>query len=528
MPDKIIMPIGFKVPITGGVITVNVAPSGIDWVWRVDELVKGTNRVISYRAVPDIEEIDFTDLVGIDPTSLQPMAEPEPVWYSWAEGLAQAAGNAEQSAEDSKLAAIESQTSALASKNAAAGSATEAYNYMQGAGAHANYAGNSAFSAGNSAATALGHKNDAEASASAAEQAKSDAFLYRDGAQIARTYSEEARDASINAKTDSESARDQSIALRDEAIAARGATVTTGLVDENGHLILTRDDTTETDAGYVIGPPINLVISDINTGPAPATVVGPTGPQGPKGDPGGWTTSVITNGTNLDTVITPGLYLNPNVNASAGPSNTAGYGGHLEVIASSGWIIQRYTNIFESRETYIRYRNSSGTWGPWYAHTTARVDQTAGRVIYQWDDVNNRDQIIYGDTGWREVKADILTGFTAGSLRIRRVNNLVSIKWDGLQATAQPTSGIPAYTPPTGFGNSASDPSHYGWNNLCASTSNVGNIWATGMWGGKLVFTQCIGTFSAGLYYNGGLTYHTEASWPNTLPGTAIGGIPNL
>jgi hypothetical protein len=520
MPDKIIMPVGFKVPITGGVITVTVAPSGIDWVWRVDELVKGANRVISYKAVPDADEVEFTELVSVNPTTLTAIAEPEPIWYPWAEALAETAGRAEQSAEDSKLAAIESQTSALASKNAAAGSATEAYNFMQAAGGHASYAGSSAFSAGTSAATALGHKNDAEAAEAGAVAAESNAKLYRDMANISRSAAESAQLASEDAKTDTLSARD-------EAVAAHGATVTTGEVDENGHLILTRTDTTPIDAGYVVGPPINLVISDINTGPAPATVVGPTGPQGLKGDPGGWTSSVIAVGTNLDTVITPGLYLNPNTNSTAGPSNTTGYGGHLEVIANAGWIIQRYTSIFETRKIYTRYRNSSNTWGPWYTYTTNRVDQSAGRAIYQWDALNNRDQLIWGDTGWREVKADLKTGFTTGSLRIRRFNNLVTVKWDGLQATAQPTNAIPAYTAPSGFGVSASDPSYYGWNNLCASTSNVGNMWGAANWGGNLVFTQCLGTFSTSYYYNGGITYHTEQAWPNTLPGTAIGGIPN-
>jgi hypothetical protein len=525
MPDKIIMPVGFKVPITGGVITVTVAPSGIDWVWRVDELVKGANRVISYKAVPDADEVEFTELVSVNPTTLTAIAEPEPIWYPWAEALAETAGRAEQSAEDSKLAAIESQTSALASKNAAAGSATESYNFMQAAGGHASYAGSSAFSAGTSAATALGHKNDAESAEAGAVAAESNAKLYRDMANISRSAAESAQLASENAKTDTLSARD-------EAVAAHGATVTTGEVDENGHLILTRTDTTPIDAGYVVGPPINLVISDINTGPAPATVVGPTGPQGLKGDPGGWTTSVIATGTSLDTVTTPGLYLNPNTNAAAGPSNTVGYGGHLEVISSSGWLIQRYTSIFETRKTYIRYRNSSNTWGNWYTYTTNRVDQTAGRVIYQWDATNNRDQLIYGDTGVRNTTelvnpTNFETALSNRTLNLRRNGSAVTL-WGQLQVKA----GVSVFSYstcmfiPSGFRPMAGAGVESTALQVRGNTSflrllSLGNDFAL-----QTIAGNSLGNMTAGDVVNVNVTYQTSDSWPNSLPGIAVGTVP--
>ncbi|UQS94692.1 minor tail protein [Arthrobacter phage Zeina] len=521
MPDKIIMPIGFKVPITGGVITVNVAPSGIDWVWRVDELVKGMSRVISYKAIPDQEEIDFTELVSVNPLSLSPLAEPEPIWYPWAEALAETTARAEQSAEDSKLAAIESQDSAQASATAAAGSATEAYNYMQGAGAHANYAGSSAFGAGDSMFKAQASEAAAKLSEDAAEAAKSDAFVYRDGSQIARTYAEVARDASIAAKDGSEAARDQSIELRDEAIAARGATVSTGLVDENGHLILSRNDTTEVDAGYVIGPPINLTITDTNTSPSSEVVVGPQGPIGPKGDPGGWLAStVIAIGASLDTITTSGLYLNPSSNWAMGPAN-ATTGGHLEVISSSGYVYQRYVNINEQRKVFTRTRNSAGTWTAWRAHNTVRVDQTAGRSIYMWDDINSRDQLIYGDTGWRDLTP--VNGWTATSLKLRRIGQTVYLHAANANGSAATTDAISEVLG-VGFRCNVL-PVSVRVPVMTGTTTDATRAAAVDISTNNLrVFGAAYTALTAGNIY---VTYPTIDTWPTTLPGTASGSIPN-
>jgi hypothetical protein len=456
------------------------------------------------------------------------MAEPEPVWYSWAEGLAQAAGNAEQSAEDSKLAAIESQTSALASKNAAAGSATEAYNYMQGAGAHANYAGNSAFSAGNSAAIALGHKNDAEASASAAEQAKSDAFLYRDGAQIARTYSEEARDASINAKTGSESARDQSIALRDEAIAARGATVTTGLVDENGHLILTRDDTTETDAGYVVGPPVELSVVDTVTGPpAPGT----PGPIGPKGDPGGITLgTVLTSTSNLNTYKTSGVYrlgtTYSGLLALNFPRDTdSGVLVIYERVVGQTLIQEWHSMQLQGKGYYLRHMTNTDVWSIWRFITTTRVDQTAGRAMYQWDDLNNRDQLVWGDTGNRALGMSAITWgavVTDPDVMLRRMGQYVTLtvtRWT--PPTDQMVVPRNILTLPTGFRPGVSMYSLPFVNRATVPKLETVDLVSTG------VMTANNASFAAGVNHYFAMTFPTADPWPTTLPGVASGTIPN-
>lgn len=86
-PDTIVMPIGFKIKLPETTKVV-VAPTGVDWVWRVDEQIKGINRTTKYVAVPDtLEELDFNDLVEVDPETIEPAFDPEPVWLSWYEDL---------------------------------------------------------------------------------------------------------------------------------------------------------------------------------------------------------------------------------------------------------------------------------------------------------------------------------------------------------------------------------------------------------------------------------------------------------
>ncbi|WNN94524.1 minor tail protein [Arthrobacter phage Lewando] len=557
MPDKIIMPVGFKVPITGGVITVTVAPSGIDWVWRVDELVKGANRVISYRAVPDADEVEFTELVSVNPTTLSPIAEPEPIWYPWAEALAETAGRAEQSAEDSKLAAIESQGSALASANAAAQSATDASSSRQVAEDKATQAGTSAFNAATSAATALGHKNDAEAAEYSAVAAESNAKLYRDQSQIARGAAESAQLASENARVDT-------LAARDIAVSANAATVTTGEVDENGHLILTRTDTTPIDAGYVIGPPINLTISDTVTGPETPGIVGPQGPVGPKGDPGPFSAPAWIGTGNLDAMTTSGFYQQVNgAYATLANNYPVALGGYLLVVyRSAGDIVQEYTPQIHPttgyRVKYIRSIAGSG-WTAWRAFPTSRVDQTAGRVIYQWDPVNNREQLIYGDTGWRSIALDSTYGLIAAGnffgavnggvvaeslLQLRRIGNVVYLVGGALQPKQDySTAARSLCILPSGF-RSERDGQHvinrYG-NNSGDANQRLVNVMPGASWSNPAA-VQIVPLIDANWnnYAAGGTwpralggiwvwaSWTTSDAWPTSLPGIVSGSIPNL
>lgn len=61
------------------------------------------------------------------------------------------------------------------------------------------------------------------------------------------------------------------------------------------------------------------------------------------------------------------------------------------------------------------------------------VDQTAGRVIKVWDYLNNREQLIYGDTGWKT--ATLINGWT-GTAQYRRELNRITIKFRNMVGTA--------------------------------------------------------------------------------------------
>lgn len=234
---------------------------------------------------------------------------------------------------------------------------------------------------------------------------------------------------------------------------------------------------------------------------------------GPKGDPGGFVVStILTGGTNLDDVVTPGLYLNPNANAAAGPPNASQtIGGHLEVLSAANWILQRYTVINESRDTFQRYRNSSLGWLPWYTLTSVRTDQTAGRAMYAWDELNNREQLTYGDTGVRNLEAEIINGWTAGGFKIRRLGYEVTLYCYNINPAAQ--TGISMWAIPLGF-------RPYAPVTTLSFPFTGGALYMT-----SLDVQPNTGASSAtGAFQIA--KYTTNDAWPTVLPGTASGSIP--
>lgn len=55
------------------------------------------------------------------------------------------------------------------------------------------------------------------------------------------------------------------------------------------------------------------------------------------------------------------------------------------------------------------------------------IDQTAGRTVKVWDYLNNRDQIVYGSTGIRDISS-VAGNLQSGSIEISRENNRVFYK----------------------------------------------------------------------------------------------------
>lgn len=60
------------------------------------------------------------------------------------------------------------------------------------------------------------------------------------------------------------------------------------------------------------------------------------------------------------------------------------------------------------------------------------VSETAGRTVKVWDYLNNREQLIYGDTGWRDVTA-LCTGVVSGGIYLRRTAHEARLRLSGVK-----------------------------------------------------------------------------------------------
>jgi hypothetical protein len=255
-------------------------------------------------------------------------------------------------------------------------------------------------------------------------------------------------------------------------------------------------------------------------------------PQGAKGDPGGIVDGAVTANTSLDNYTSAGIYrtLDGTFATAINSYPVVGKTGTLLVLAgaNASWLMQEYRLIDQmaGSERVIYRRVKQGTWSPWRAVVTQRVDQTAGRVIYQWDDVNNREQIIYGDTGLRNIYQDQAwldalygTGATMNSsnvVRLRRIGNMVELMWVLDKAAAGGITLAGAF--PVGFRPAMS------WA-IMGSNSSLGQVRAYHPGGASQMIYQANAIQSANSMM---AIYSTIDAWPTTLPGVAIGAVPNI
>ena len=89
-PDRLLLPTSMPpVRLVGGEALLHLAPTGAGWCWQIIERTpRGKTR---YVLVPDsVATLDYADLVDLDPTTLDPTAEPDAAW--WAAWNAMAAG----------------------------------------------------------------------------------------------------------------------------------------------------------------------------------------------------------------------------------------------------------------------------------------------------------------------------------------------------------------------------------------------------------------------------------------------------
>jgi hypothetical protein len=277
------------------------------------------------------------------------------------------------------------------------------------------------------------------------------------------------------------------------------------------------------------------------TGQAPNQVLDFYIPQGPKGDPGGFNVPTVLTGTaaNLNNVLTPGLY------SAAGSDMTylnnwpmQNTGGVLQVFQWSttvGYVMQMFwprgetsaapNNKPGSRGVYTRTGAPGGLFSVWSYTAPSRIDQTAGRAMYQWDEINGREQLIYGSTGLRDISSMVDTtyysmpgGVPSGyAAYIRRNGNNVHLSLR-VTVVAANASGVVMFTLPTGF---RADATVTAIGLLEGGTATPVACQVTPTGGFRVWHAAASGVLTVNLPFT------SLDPWPTTLPGAYGGVIPN-
>lgn len=249
--------------------------------------------------------------------------------------------------------------------------------------------------------------------------------------------------------------------------------------------------------------------------------------------------TIPATGVDFNTLTTPGVYdlASAVIAASSNVPATGTNGGVLEIFTinrtsgAAGYLLQRFQAWGQGRSIFSRI-NNAGTWSAWTVIPVQRVDQTAGRVIYTQDPVNSREQIIYGDTGWRDISTLLPAGVAKSAAanaapgpRIRRVGNLVQLELF-LDIT---TAGIASiFNVPAGFrgyGTITRPGAGFSAATVASALPVVPEptIYLGGS--GATLGRGSAFPINSTFQYSGMWT--TTDAWPTTLPGTALGTIPN-
>lgn len=433
----------------------------VKWTVQSD---RSTVSVVRFTEIPETGPVAFGALQQVDPATFVPTEDVVAAWEAAIDDVAalrdQAAGSAAAAAGSASTASAAA-TSAAGSASAAGGSATAASGSASAAAGSASTAATGAATATSKAGAASSSADAAAGSATAAGGSASAAAGSATAAAQSKTDADTARVAAQAAQAGAETARTGAEAARDLAL-----------------------------AGQMAG-------------------------------------ARIVVGTNLNTLTTPGEYWQGTAQGGGAAlnypvDNTLGV---LSVRSSGNTVTQQFVSTISStagaRVIYVRRLIvSTSTWSAWACVSSQRVDQTAGRAIYTWDDLNNREQLICGDTGWRDISSLLINGWTlnaSGILRIRRVGYQVTLVMANINGTA--AANALAVAAISGFAHAQ------GWINFPSGVKlgqAVAHRAADGLLapGNPSIWNDTGGMRDA-------FSWSTVDPWPTTLPGTAAGAIPN-
>lgn len=424
--------------------------------------------VVRFTEIPETGPVAFGALQQVDPATFVPTADVVAAWEAAIDDVAalrdQAAASAAAAAGSASTASTAA-TSAAGSAGAAAGSASAASGSASAAAGSASTASTGAATATSRATAASSSADAAAGSATAAAGSASAAAGSATAAAQSKTDADTARAAAQSAQTGAETARTGAEAARDIAL-----------------------------AGQFAGAPLNSA--------------------------------------DLNTILTPGIYRQ----ATAGNATLAlnypkdGAVGVLEVLPtfSNTAILQRYTihNTAQTAMGAYQRRYLNGVWTSWRFIPTMRIDESAGRSVFLYDELNSRDQRIQADTGWRSITADLINGWTCTGARLRRIGSDVILRLQQLNSSAATAPTI--YSLPAGFRTGDwlvwTFASKLGQAPLYLETQGASGF-DLRAYGGALPSPAWVNVPDGGRYFE--VRFLTTDAWPTVLPGTASGTIPN-
>lgn len=158
--------------------------------------------------------------------------------------------------------------------------------------------------------------------------------------------------------------------------------------------------------------------------------------------------------------------------------------------------------------------------------TTAAIlfSQTAGRVVTAWDYLNNREQLIYGDTGERDITA-LSARVAAGKVYIQRVGPDVTLTLSMVKLSdVAGGASVDLFAPgviPAGFRHRRTTwyPVKANGATAVANAFRQFGITASG-------WLPIYSSAALEDEYRAVIKYTTSDPWPAALPGTAAGSIP--
>lgn len=241
--------------------------------------------------------------------------------------------------------------------------------------------------------------------------------------------------------------------------------------------------------------------------------------------------------TDVDTFRTPGVYRFTGA-ATTSPNLPTQLSGVLTVTRVNGDtnVMQEYRpfsgTAVRRRGYYMRTAaNSATAFDAWDFVSPVRFDTTAGRAAYIVDSVAQREQRIYGDTGWRDVTSLLDSAkwdYASSNFHVlmRRVGDNVQMV-ARLKTVGAVAAGDTFLTAPTGFRGPVPAPGAAPFSvGPVAAPTGVGHIrTAPFSVTGVLDFRSAI---AATTEISFALSWLTTEAWPTTLPGAASGTIPNL